>query len=829
MEGLWMMSSSKLKLFVFRLLVLLVLYSCFSTLGFAQNSLDPLLKNLADPKPAVRIAAIQKVLENRLIFDTDVFRLVLAALSDTDPAMRKYAAMCLRDSRDNRTVPALLTLLNDPNPNIRAAVIEALQEIADPRAVKPLSIVWQTDKEERLRNQAFSALLSIADMRITDTLLAMLQDPDKCKLAIEALGEVGDDRAFEPLMAILKDDNTPQGSNALIELGAFGDPRVADYVLPKLTPESGTAYFILDSLDPRVIPPILKNIDTYKWMVSGLRKLHDERAVDILIRLAGDKLEKRQTRCFAIEALGGINDSRAVPTLIKSLQEKTTDDISLCYTAIEALGNIGDAQTIPALLPLLENKDEQIRSAVVVALRKIQSPLAIDGLLTLTKTTDYFMRNEALYALLCIPDARAVQIVVTMLLNPHDKCSGSDFNEEDFYLALAKNPFMTEEHYLSLLQKGDGNIFLALASTPIHNQHLLDAMVQWMVKNAGYWTPDASFSKALSPYGKAGKDALLAQLDNIEIDRSMIITMLGEMGDQRAIPPLMSIFKNYSSPEVIIALGKLGAKDIAPRLLKIARATDGELFTQMAAYEALGDLKEQGAFDFLVAELKSNDKKASAARGLGKLGDIRAVAPLITALQEDPEAATWALLQLPPDPRTIDPLLDILHNGNFLEGVQQRIYAAEALARFPDERILFDFCQVLHQNSHTKKEPLKRTLIHLLGERKDPRAVRTLIRFTYSASTDPYAMLLNISNKPALIRFTYSDSTDPGVAVEATWALGEIGDARAIPALINVVNDDNPDVRTAAADSLQKLTGQNYGNDHARWVAWWTKTKEAPE
>lgn len=812
-----MMSSSTLKLLIVRLLGLFTCCACFATVGFAQTSLDLLLKKLTDPKPAVRIAAVQElstVWQN----DIDAFRPLVAALADADPAVRKYAAMGLRNRRNPRAVPALLTLLKDPNPNIRTAVIDTLQETADPRAVESLIAVWQTDKEERLRNQAFSAICFIADMRATDTLLTMLKDPAHSSLAIRALGSIGDDRAFEPLLAIAKDANHPQRQEALQALEAFGEPRVVDLFLPQLAPgEDVMADVVLNSLDPRAVPYLLKDIETNRWRVGKFRTLHDERAVDMLIRLTGAAGEEQQTRFFAIEALGAIRDRRAVPALVKALQEKTGGNLSLCYAAIQALGSIGDANVVPALLPLLKDVSVPIRFAVVAALRNIQSPLTIDALLTLTKSPDYFMRNDAYYALACIPDARAVQIVVTMLLTLQENLAGSGWDEENFFTALAENPRMTADHYLSILRNSHNmSIFQALAHTPIRNQLLFDAMIQWLVDNGDYCAPDVALSQALLPYGKAATDALLAQVTNPETNSSMIITMLGEIGDQRAIPPLMRIFENNSSSDVIIALGKLAAKDITPQFLKIARSTDQALITQQwAALESLGALKEQSAFDLLVAASQKHPgdtsvgRRVSAASGLGKLGDIRAVEPLIDALRDDDNrvytAATLALLQLPPDPRTIEPLLDILHDA-YSSDMQGRVYAAQALARFPEERILFEFCQTLQRPSLVgSTEQIRRSLAHLLGLRKDPRAVRSLTR------------CLNYG------------TGDPGVAAEAAWALGQIGDARAIPALMNVVNDANPGVRTAATAALQLLTGEDFGANHARWVAWWIATKEMQE
>jgi HEAT repeat protein len=66
---------------------------------------------------------------------------------------------------------------------------------------------------------------------------------------------------------------------------------------------------------------------------------------------------------------------------------------------------------------------------------------------------------------------------------------------------------------------------------------------------------------------------------------------------------------------------------------------------------------------------------------------------------------------------------------------------------------------------------------HLLGELKDPRALRMLI--------------------PLL--------ADESINYKVAWALGEIGGASAVDALIIALNDKSPDVRVIAVHSLGKL------------------------
>jgi HEAT repeat protein len=55
------------------------------------------------------------------------------------------------------------------------------------------------------------------------------------------------------------------------------------------------------------------------------------------------------------------------------------------------------------------------------------------------------------------------------------------------------------------------------------------------------------------------------------------------------------------------------------------------------------------------------------------------------------------------------------------------------------------------------------------------------------------------------------------------WALGTIGDELAVEPLIECLLDKDDTVRAMAADSLKLLTGEDLGEDHARWKEWFGK------
>ncbi len=82
-----------------------------------------------------------------------------------------------------------------------------------------------------------------------------------------------------------------------------------------------------------------------------------------------------------------------------------------------------------------------------------------------------------------------------------------------------------------------------------------------------------------------------------------------------------------------------------------------------------------------------------------------------------------------------------------------------------------------------------------LGEMKDSRAVVPLI----GALSDNHAF----------------------VRRRAAVALGELHDVRGVDSLIKALHDSDPFVAKFAQEALEKITGQEFGNDSQKWTEWW--------
>ena len=80
---------------------------------------------------------------------------------------------------------------------------------------------------------------------------------------------------------------------------------------------------------------------------------------------------------------------------------------------------------------------------------------------------------------------------------------------------------------------------------------------------------------------------------------------------------------------------------------------------------------------------------------------------------------------------------------------------------------------------------------------------------------------------PALMAATDpANESEPAVRAEAANALGQYAEQRVVQALIARLSDPSLSVNHNTLESLQTLTGQNFGLDQRAWVAWVDETED---
>jgi len=136
-------------------------------------------------------------------------------------------------------VSRLISELKGKNARVRHRAAEELVKIGAP-AVEPL-IAALKDPDSPVRVGAVGVLGNIKDPRAVEPLMAALKDPDSGARggAAVALGKIKDPRAVEPLMAALKDMDSGVRGGAVEALGEIGPPAAEPLIAALKDPDSG--------------------------------------------------------------------------------------------------------------------------------------------------------------------------------------------------------------------------------------------------------------------------------------------------------------------------------------------------------------------------------------------------------------------------------------------------------------------------------------------------------------------------------------------------------------------------------------------------------------
>jgi len=175
--------------------------------------------------------------------------------------------------RKTDDVPALLNVLAHGELDQRYSAIDALGLLRDPRAIELLVETLQSDAYSGLRWKAAEALARIGTPAV-GPLITLLDDPDedvRWKVAI-ALGETEDPRAVEPLITLLDDPDSYVRSRAALALGSIGDPALPGLLASLSSPDPAIRAAVLSALggigSDQVIPPLIDALFDPVDMVS---------------------------------------------------------------------------------------------------------------------------------------------------------------------------------------------------------------------------------------------------------------------------------------------------------------------------------------------------------------------------------------------------------------------------------------------------------------------------------------------------------------------------------------------------------------------------------
>ena len=597
------------------------------------------------------------------------------------------------------------------------------------------------------------------------------------------LGEIGNARAVEPLVRVLRNTREEDRDVRLAAgraLGRIRDPRAVEPLLDALAaPESWLPARIAEvvlQFGPLAFEPLLARLEdsdnaaVRAWAAEILGDLGDTKATPSLLACLADLNEGVRAR--AASALGKLRDRRAVPELIRMMLADPVPYVRI--QVVRALGAISDPRALHHLIDALKDGEWWVRIRVVEALEQLGEP-AIEPLYMALDDPDVEVRARAALTLERLgvldelverlsgvdPSARAkllaaglagvVEVLVGALAHPDARVR---FIITEI-LGEVRHPSVAAALVVRLDAEPDTRIVGATVHA-LALQEEASAAVP-ILKLLGHADERVRVEAvhALESIRVADPHALLASAvrDHEPRVRAGAATVLGTVGDANAVPALVEL------------------------------TADGDAAVRAAAARSLGLLADEAAVPRLIEATQDADAtvQRAAVRALGQIGDPAALMPLVRLLEHASDelgaALAWSLGRIRCEDS--EDLIDVLFQGD------DRSSRLGALA-------------TLVQRDTAPGRELVRAMLADAEPDVVAEAARILGRLGERAAAAEVVGLL--------------ESPIEDVRLAALEALIGIGDTACVPALRAAVRDPSPAVRARALLGLSVLGDEASGD-----------------
>jgi len=385
------------------------------------------------------------------------------------------------------------------------------------------------------------------------------------------------------------------------------------------------------------------------------------------------------------------------------------------------------------------------------------------------------------------------------------------------------------------------------------NRETLDALcapTQWLKSVASSEiTPSLGTGNPVETVSGSGPAKVQKEIerlsDSYPRERYEAAYALRSLADARAIEPLIDVLQN--DPDTNVRYGAAQALDAFkdPRSISplIEALREGDRQLKLASICTLREMGDPRIVEAFIVALKDEDEtvRLYAASALGLYRDPRVVEPLIEALK-DPEymvrAEAASSLRSFNEPRVVDALINALDDAQYVAWM-----AATVLNEFQDMRSIGPLVQHIDRISdylqnrepfspenverYRDEHPALRTLIRM-GARSVAPLIASLRTGDGNVNPDVVWTLGEVGDLRAVEPLI--DAADDGwwrSRKDVAEALGKIGDRSAVEVLIELLSDEQAEVSQAAALALQRIAGQDFGQDAEKWRKWLQQQKTA--
>ncbi|MHC1757139.1 MAG: HEAT repeat domain-containing protein [Methanosarcina sp.] len=562
--------------------------------------------------------------------------------------------------------------------------------------------------------------------------------------------------------------------------------------------------------NPIAVPEILEHFEDHKWcfdthsgsVVRDSLALMGPVAVDALVAALEDK--RHEVASIAALTLGKIGDDRAVEPLILSLKSGFP---GVRGAAARALGRIGDERAVYPLIESLSSRDLDLVSGAASSLREIGNIQAIKPVKSLLNSSEKSFDKRKIASL--IEDLKSGKTV-------RENKRKREFRELAFLTEVQK-----DSRSIDLLVDGifddntiirsDASRTLARIGTPAV-EPLINALTRLNLSDFSDLLIKIRISNILGCMGTSVTEPIIRILKRGNwYQRDVAICALGDIGAPEAVEPLISVLeqgssrfssflrKNNGESEVLRssaarALGKI--MDLRARKPLITALNDPDSNVRRSATWALRRYRDESLSLLFISRLKDTDFDFEAAKALKEIG-TQAVEPLIFALEDDNRdiryRAVWTLNGMQ-DRRMIRPLIACLRDED--KEVHKQAYDALISIHSP-EKIEFLLEALLIEKDKGMLKKLSDLLDITLWKPDRSRAAAI-----YWVTKRRYDKCVGIGEEAVDVLIPVLQHDNALFRKEAVKALGKIGNPRVIEPLKSVLNDPDESVRKAVIEAL---------------------------
>ena len=274
---------------------------------------------------------------------------IVNALRAGDAGTRQVCAVALGRIGSDRALVDLVRLLA-AEPEVAIAAAGALAAIGDQRAFEPL-LAHLGSPHAMLRQAVVSALNSIGHRDMEWAVGSRLADPDARvrESAARIAGYFGYRSALAPLLALADDENEAVRRAAIEHLANFEDEQAEAAIHRALASD--------------------RAVSVRTGAVRALGQIDSEAATEALLRACGDG--NLWVRYFAVRTIAHRvpGDARTVGVVLELAHGDPTPPVRIA--AIEALAELGVTQAANAVAALTSDPEVEVARAAILALGRI--------------------------------------------------------------------------------------------------------------------------------------------------------------------------------------------------------------------------------------------------------------------------------------------------------------------------------------------------------------------------------------------------------------------------------------------------------------------------